>query len=381
MKRIWDIWTDESSVRCTVLIFNKIMQLLTFFFSLSTLTIFVNGIKSFKSKTIRVHHFELRSIGGNTVQESGLFYETKTKPFITKLYSWFQRESLATLLPKKDALNIIIELRENEEAMLSLYQQYNTSWETLAEQISTEKRSLKEILGPEISTKLLQSVESTDIYDPTTVQSFIKNPVFESMLGAILYEGIFEFLQRVDILGNIVNGLPIIGPIRVAIIKEFKISLDKTIGGQIKSFLSNFNKVAVQRMVEFVLSPKNRAAFSQANRNVVDALISKPVNTVFPSSSTSQGKSTDSPLKKIKADLWTALRDTPLSDVEALLDNIYDKVGPEVIGETVVFNAEQALERVPTFAAVASRNLVRLLQSDLGKQAFEDLQAIKAELD
>eukprot|EP01037_Dinobryon_pediforme_P019156 gene19156-19527_t len=84
---------------------------------------------------------------------------------------------------------------------------------------------------------------------------------------------------------------------------------------------------------------------------------------------------------KIKADLWTALRDTPLSDVEALLDNIYDKVGPEVIGETVVFNAEQALERVPTFAAVASRNLVRLLQSDLGKQAFEDLQAIKAELD
>ena len=43
--------------------------------------------------------------------------------------------------------------------------------------------------------------------------------------GGILYEGIFEFLRKVDIIGNIINRLPIIGPIRVAIMKEFKSSL------------------------------------------------------------------------------------------------------------------------------------------------------------
>jgi hypothetical protein len=45
------------------------------------------------------------------------------------------------------------------------------------------------------------------------------------IVGGILYEGIFEFLRKVDIIGNIINRLPIIGPIRVAIMKEFKASL------------------------------------------------------------------------------------------------------------------------------------------------------------
>jgi len=48
------------------------------------------------------------------------------------------------------------------------------------------------------------------------------------IVGGILYEGIFEFLRKVDIIGNIINRLPIIGPIRVAIMKEFKASLGVT---------------------------------------------------------------------------------------------------------------------------------------------------------
>jgi len=48
------------------------------------------------------------------------------------------------------------------------------------------------------------------------------------IVGGILYEGIFEFLRKVDIIGNIINRLPIIGPIRVAIMKEFKASLGGT---------------------------------------------------------------------------------------------------------------------------------------------------------
>eukprot|EP01035_Chromulina_nebulosa_P000348 gene348-503_t len=129
------------------------------------------------------------------MEEPYLQKELQIKPFISKLYTWLQTESLSALLPKSDALNIIQELRANDDAMLSLYRQYNTLWETLFQQIAAEKRSVKEILGPELSSKILKSVESTDLYDPATVQSFVKNPVFESMLGSILYEGIFEFLQ------------------------------------------------------------------------------------------------------------------------------------------------------------------------------------------
>eukprot|EP01036_Dinobryon_divergens_P029227 gene29227-38295_t len=307
------------------------------------------------------------------MEEPYLQKELQIKPFISKLYTWLQTESLSALLPKSDALNIIQELRANDDAMLSLYRQYNTLWETLFQQIAAEKRSVKEILGPELSSKILKSVESTDLYDPATVQSFVKNPVFESMLGSILYEGIFEFLQRVDILGNIVNNLPIIGPIRVAIVKEFKSSLDKTVGGQIKTFLSGFNKVAVQRMVDFILAPKNRAAFSTANRNVLDALMSKPLDSILPNLNDDSNNNIN-PLRKVKADLWLAIQDTPLTEIDSLLDKTYEKVGAEQFDTAVQLDIEKTLERAPTLSAVAERNLVRLLQSDLGQKAFADLQ-------
>lgn len=259
-----------------------------------------------------------------------------------------------------------------------LQQQYNQTWDKFFDQVTTESRSLKQILGNELSSRLLASVESTDIYDPTTVQAFLKNPVFESMLGSILYEGIFEFLQRVDIIGNIVNALPIIGPIRIAIVKEFKASLDKTIGGQIKVFLSSFNKVAVQRMVDFILSPQNRKSFSLANRNVLDTLLSKPLNSILPSN---LSKERMGPINKFKEDFWATIRDTPISELELLADNIYNKFGAESVGGYLDIDVERALDAIPSAEAVAKRNLLRLLQSDLGKQAFEDLRALKEAAD
>ena len=60
------------------------------------------------------------------------------------------------------------------------------------------------LAGVDASRKLLIAVGDLDIYDATTVQAFLQAPAFEQMIGGILYEGIFEFLQRVDIIGNIV---------------------------------------------------------------------------------------------------------------------------------------------------------------------------------
>ena len=52
-------------------------------------------------------------------------------------------------------------------------------------------------------------------------------------LYSINSKGIFEFIQRVDIIGATVNKLPIIGPIRQQIIQEFKKSIDQVLGGQV----------------------------------------------------------------------------------------------------------------------------------------------------
>lgn len=57
------------------------------------------------------------------------------------------------------------------------------------------------------------SIESVSINEDI-LKAFMRTKAVESLAGAILYTGIFEFVQRADILGNIVNQLPVIGPVR-----------------------------------------------------------------------------------------------------------------------------------------------------------------------
>ena len=51
--------------------------------------------------------------------------------------------------------------------------------------------------------------------EPAVVDAILRSEVVEKMLGHVLYEGILEFIERADILGNLIKGLPIIGPLRL----------------------------------------------------------------------------------------------------------------------------------------------------------------------
>ena len=222
---------------------------------------------------------------------------------------WLLKEPLASIMPQSSLSSAVKELQGNSlfwDTNKSLYDKW---WLQVEGGFREEQRSLKEILGPEAVNELLNSVEKADVYDPTTVRAFLQNPAFETMIGGILYEGIFEFIQRVDIIGNIVNGLPIIGPMRQAIMSEFKKNLDKTLGGQVKTFLSSFNRIAVQRMIDFVTSPTNRLSLQKANRNVAQSLLERPFANVVPSSETTD---------MLRDRFWFVLRETPNSEAVSL---------------------------------------------------------------
>jgi hypothetical protein len=214
------------------------------------------------------------------------------------------------------------------------------------------------LIGEKNVVKVLNTVESWDVYDPQTVHTFLYNtPLFENMIGGILYEGIFEFIKRVDVLGNIVNKLPIIGPIRMAIAAELKSSLDRTIGVQIKTFLSSYNKIAVQRMAEFVLSPSNQVALRKVNINIVDSLVSKPISSLLP---LDDAHANNAQLKKA---VWSALMHTPMSEVEPVVDVIYDKIGTIPFGNILTGSVSEVLNSSATANTVFSRNIMRFLVS------------------
>lgn len=278
---------------------------------------------------------------------------------VRSVYEYLVGIQFGTIASSEELKTIIEEVRANKTAMDVLLDRYSMLWTYLSLKIGEENRSLEEIVGKEIASKIISAAEGIDIYEPTTVRTFLANPVFETMLGGILYEGIFEFLQKVDIIGSIINRMPIIGAIRQAVIKEFKSNLDKTVGVQIKGFLTSFNKVAVQRMAEFVLSPQNKPAFKSANKNIAAFIINRNINTMIPHSGETN--------RKLKDMLWRLFSESKQQDINKLIDFIYDKFGDKSLASLALGSYDDVMSASPTLKNMANRNLEFFLRSEEGR--------------
>lgn len=276
---------------------------------LSTFASF-GGVHGFRICSSRVRFQELQSSETSSDSNSISRNNADLAPMASDaIQKWLFNEPLEQIVPRESLSSAIKEIQSNGafwDANKSLYEKW---WLQFENTVREEKRSLKDILGKEFVNEMLSTVEKADVYDPTTVRAFLQNPAFESMIGGILYEGIFEFIQRVDIIGNVVNSLPIIGPIRQTIMSEFKKNLDKTLGGQVKTFLSSFNRVAVQRMIDFVLSPSNRISLQKANKSLVQSLLERSFSSIVPNKETTN---------MLRDRLWLALRETPPSEAVSI---------------------------------------------------------------
>jgi hypothetical protein len=200
-----------------------------------------------------------------------------------------------------------------------------------------------------VLAKVLDQVEKADV-DPSLLKAFMRTPAVESMAGAILYTGIFEFVQRADILGNIVNGLPVIGPIRMEINKALKEQLDATLGPQVTQFLGTQSRPAVEQMISFITAEENKQAFGKSGRRLAEYLLNRPVNSIMPSR--------DSALK-IRDQGWPVIREL-VSTVEAqekLIDGFFEKNGDVKIGEYL-----------PDLPPSAKRGLLRMWQRFLDSE-------------
>lgn len=302
-------------------------------------------------------------------QENKYRYNVATK----SLYEFLRVQSLESLASAEEAKQIIREIRASEELLNTGYAQYSSLWDLVIRQVGGDNRTLEEVLGKDVSERLLNSVEAIDVYEPSAVRTFLSNPVFESMLGGILYEGIFEFIQKVDILGNIINKMPIIGPIRQAIVSELKNNLDRTLGVQVKTFLSSFNKIAVQRMAEFILSPQNRVAFRAANRNIVSYLLKRKVSSLV--SFVISGNASNS--GRLKVQVWNTILLTPQEEVEQVLDYLYDKIATIKWGTVINIEYEDIITASPTIEHIVVRTFEEFMRSTQGKAFVESLSAVE----
>jgi len=150
-------------------------------------------------------------------------------------------------------------------------------------------------------------------------------------------DGIYQFFQTIDVFGNIISKLPIIGPIRNQIRDETKRQLDRTVGPLIQNFLREYTKVAVGEASDFVMSPTNRKAFGNANARLVLSLMKRPVNSLVPQSDVTV---------KLREDAFEYVRKTNSDDLKEYVTFVYDLLGDKSVSKAV--NVDRVLSASPT---------------------------------
>ena len=337
----------------------NIFQVSLFFICCLSYLINLNGYKgqfSFRLNNNNIIRYHNHHATASTILAEN--DEISSKIF-NLLKDFIKDESLSSFISKPDLILVLEELKSNEELWIDNKINFDKYWDKLDEQVRNEKRRINEIIGSSLTDKIVKAVQDIDIYDPAAVRAFLQTPTIELMISGILYEGIFEFLQRVDIIGQITNNLPIIGPIRQTIVKEFKSQLDKVLGPQVKVFLSTFNRVAIERMISFVLSPENKKGLQAANKKLIENLLGRPLSSLIPNKESSN---------KLKDQVWFAIREVPIKDISNVIDIAYEQVKDKSISSFI--DVDKVLESSSTARNILNQNINKFISSEFGNSAI-----------
>ena len=274
------------------------------------------------------------------------------------LVTHISHKIIAEVVSKEQVIDILKEIKANVNSTSNKIL-FETTFDKIANYIREESRTVGEIVGKNNADRILSFVDNVNI-DETIVRSILQQPVVESVLSTVLYDAIFEFFQRVDLIGGIINNLPIIGAIRQTIMKEFRRNIDLVLGNQLKSFLaSGYNKVAVERMIKYILLPPQIISIKKANKSLLNTIISRKVNSLLPKNSM---------LDTIKSSTWQALADTPLDELTPTINSIYDKLADKSIHNLVVASGSERnvydalVELSPSIKIVINQNVAQYIE-------------------
>jgi hypothetical protein len=275
---------------------------------------------------------------------------TDATRFVTDYDAWLREQTLRSLLSKEELLGASKALKEDDAFWEKHRPRFDELWALGEKRLRDEERPVRELIGAAAATRVVDGAEGLDP-DPEAVSAFLRSPAIEAMLGSVLYQGITEFLKKADLIGRVVNKLPVIGGIRRKVMGIFTDEIENRLEAQIKGFLGGFSGLAVERMITFVLSDENRQGMAKARGRLANHLLDRPVKSLIPEP--------DSCLAT-RDRTWEGLRGAQIKE-SALLDALYADHGDEVLGKWLV-------ELIPASCAVLSKPLDRFYTSEAGRR-------------
>lgn len=248
--------------------------------------------------------------------------EREAVELLDVLEVWLRRQKVSSVLSREQATALLEDLRTDKRFWAQQRRQFSRVWTAIVEGLSQEERPLSAVLGPDTSSRLLDALEEMD--DETLeplVNSIVRSELVEKLLGYVLYEGILEFVESVDLLGNLVNRMPILGPLRQQAVAEGRKQLRNVMGDQLVSFLGGYTASAASQAASFALSKDNARLMSSTRRKVASRLLETPIGKLVALN--------DLEMAILRDSIWMAVQEFRLPNEDQLLDRLYHEFGDE----------------------------------------------------
>jgi len=236
------------------------------------------------------------------------------------LDGWLRLQTIESILPRDQAKALLADLRDDRRFWAQQRKQYNVLWISIEQGIRAEDRPLAAVLGPTTSSQLIDALEDMD-EDPALVNAVLRSEVVERLLGHVLYEGIFEFIERADLLGAVFKQLPLLAAIRMQMLTAARSQLDTLLGEQLARFLGEYTASAAESASTYLLSDDLAGPRRRARRAAAEKLLSKPIGELVAVS--------DLEMALVRDTVWSAVQDFRLPAEEDLVDRLYAQFGEQ----------------------------------------------------
>lgn len=243
----------------------------------------------------------------------------RANALVEQLETWLGEQRAADLITADEIETVVAELRADQAYWSALKPRFDGTWAKLEARLRKEDRPLKEILADRMVEKALEAAGDVEP-DIDAVGAFLRSPAVEAMLGDLLYNGISEFMRRADFIGAVIDKLPVIGAIRKKILSTVADEIERRLEGQIKGFLGGFSGIAVERMILFIFRQENRAGFSSAQRQLMNHVLARPLNTLLPDAET---------MRSVRDWVWASLPEAALKNEREIIEFVFEVQGEE----------------------------------------------------
>ena len=271
-----------------------------------------------------------------------------TRDATDALDAWLREQPPASLLPRETAEALIKAWREDEAFFVRFRPRFEDAWGRVEQTWANEERTLEALLSPEAKARLLDAAGNFEP-DAEALAAFMRSPAVEESLGDVLYNGIQEFFRRVDLLGGFVDKLPVLGGIQRRVRAAFKDEVEGRLEGQIKAFLGGWSGRATERLIQHVLSPEKREGFQQAQRQLAEHMLQRPLKSLIPDAAARE---------RAREAVWDGLRNAALKNEGELLERLYEAQEGTTVGDWLWSSDD--------LRALAADVLERFFQSERG---------------